>query len=201
MPIYKKDCLKIFVQEIISKLTDQGYEIESAVTDGIHGLVESNEIKKGKKVEFGRRKNNNNNNINNVGSDSDSNATTNDKSFEEIDRRISDIEQEVQNIKQRIETIGGEDKSNNNRVVDALQTQINELKNTVKNTVKTPYMTTAGMISYPALPDRFPFAPADRPWDSRMYCHNSVSVIPARDVSPFSQKPDHGNPSCGWRRL
>ena len=119
--------------EIISKLTDQGYEIESAVTDGIHGLVESNEIKKGKKVEFGRRKNNNNNNINNVGSGSDSNATTNDKSFEEIDRRISDIEQEVQNIKQRIETIGGEDKSNNNRVVDALQTQINELKNTVKN--------------------------------------------------------------------
>lgn len=120
--------------EIISKLTDQGYEIESAVTDGIHGLVESNEIKKGKKVEFGRRKNDNkNNNINNVGSGSDSNATTNDKSVEEMDRRISDIEQEVQNIKQRIETIGGEDKSNNNRVVDALQTQINELKNTVKN--------------------------------------------------------------------
>ena len=50
-----------------------------------------------------------------------------------MDRRISDIEQEIQNIKQRIETIGGEDKSNNNRVVDALQTQINELKNTVKN--------------------------------------------------------------------
>ena len=120
--------------EIISKLTDQGYEIESAVTDGIHGLVESNEIKKGKKVEFGRRKNDNkNNNINNVGSGSDSNATTNDKSVEEMDRRISDIEQEIQNIKQRIETIGGEDKSNNNRVVDALQTQINELKNTVKN--------------------------------------------------------------------
>ena len=120
--------------EIISKLTDQGYEIELAVTDGIHGLVESNEIKKGKKVEFGRRKNDNkNNNINNVGSGSDSNATTNDKSVEEMDRRISDIEQEIQNIKQRIETIGGEDKSNNNRVVDALQTQINELKNTVKN--------------------------------------------------------------------